>query len=310
MRITTEELAQRLGVDVAEVERLVAAGAIEPPMPGLFEPGDIHHVRLLLAFSRSGIPLDALVTAYRSGEVTFAFYDRLHPPVGPASPRSYRAFAGGQGDKAALLPRLFTAFGIAEPDPETHLSPDDETLIAELLDILVATGYPDLVLRAVRMFGLGAQRATDSSLSAYREAIEPVGSDMNPSLLPQRPLRAVGPLGTPVADARRLAHGPAHDTGDRHVQHSEHGTDARGGGVRRAAHGPARCRRLRRPDRLHAPDRGARRRGRGRPRAALGRGGGRIDRGARRPARQAPGRWGPAAVRRTEAGDRRHTGPP
>jgi len=181
MRITTEELAQRLGVDVAEVERLLAAGAIEPPMPGLFEPGDIHHVRLLLAFSRSGIPLDALVTAYRSGEVTFAFYDRLHPPVGPASPRSYRAFAGGQGDKAALLPRLFTAFGIAEPDPETHLSPDDETLIAELLDILVATGYPDLVLRAVRMFGLGAQRATDASLSAYREAIEPVGSDMNPS---------------------------------------------------------------------------------------------------------------------------------
>jgi adenylate cyclase len=180
MRISTDELAQRLGVDVAEVERLVAAGAIEPPAPGWFQPGDIHHVRLLLAFSRSGVPLDALVRAYRAGEVTFAFYDRLHPPIGTASQRSYRAFAGDQGDKGALLARLFTAFGIAEPDPETHLSPDDEALVAELLDILVASGHPDLVLRAVRMYGLGAQRATDVALSAYQEAIDP-GADMNPA---------------------------------------------------------------------------------------------------------------------------------
>jgi hypothetical protein len=89
MLITSEELAQRLGVDAGEVERLVDAGAIDQPAPGLFEPGDVHHVRLLLAFMRSGMPLDALVTAYRAGEVTFAYYDQLHPPVGPSSSRSF-----------------------------------------------------------------------------------------------------------------------------------------------------------------------------------------------------------------------------
>lgn len=181
MRITSEELARRLGVDVAEVDALVEAGAIDPPEPGWFEPADIHHVRLLLAFAKSGMPLEALVTAYRSGEVTFAFYDRLHPPPGPSSRRSFRTFTADQGDKAALVPRLFAAFGIAEPDGDTHLSPADEALVAELLDIMVATGQPDLVLRSVRMFGLGAQRAADASLSAYQDAFDPVRSDMNPA---------------------------------------------------------------------------------------------------------------------------------
>ena len=119
MGITSDEVARRLGVDVERVEELVRAGAIEQTEPGRFAPDDIHRVRLLVAFQSAGVPLDALVAAYRSGRVTFEFYDELHPPPGPASDRSYAAFARSLADDAAHHPRLLAARGLAEPEPDT-----------------------------------------------------------------------------------------------------------------------------------------------------------------------------------------------
>ena len=170
MRITSEEVARRLGIDAGRVEELVRAGAIDQAEPGLFEPDDLHRVRLLVAFQSAGVPIDALVAAYRTGKVNFAFYDQLHPPPGPASTRSYDEFREALGDEGLLLPRMFAALGIAEPDPDTYLSEADEELLADLLDIVVTTGQPEIALRALRMFGGGAERTADAALGAYEEA--------------------------------------------------------------------------------------------------------------------------------------------
>ncbi len=51
-------------------------------------------------------------------------------------------------------------------------------MIGDVLDTVVATGQPDLALRAVRMFGEGARRAADAALGVYGEAVGRLGYDL------------------------------------------------------------------------------------------------------------------------------------
>src|SRR3954453_16114514 len=189
--ISGAELALRLGVDRERVEQLAIGGALEsdadglfdpgdvhrvrlpPPFEaagGLFAPGDVHRVRLLLAFEAAGVPLAALVDASRAGAISLTYYDELHAPPGLLSDRSYGEFAASLEGESEMVRRLFAAFGLAEPDPETHLTLTDEQLIAMMVANARETGQPDLAFRAVRMFGEAARRAADGALGIYGEA--------------------------------------------------------------------------------------------------------------------------------------------
>jgi adenylate cyclase len=177
-RISAVELAVRLGVERERVEHLADLGVIDRDADGRFAPGDVHRVRLLDGFEQAGVPLEALLAASREGTISLRYYDELHPPPEELSGRTFAAFAGTLGPGRAHLTRLFAAFGLAEPEPDARLSAADEALIADLIDIVVATGQPDLALRAVRMFGEGARRAADGALGVYGEAAERLGDDL------------------------------------------------------------------------------------------------------------------------------------
>src|SRR3954468_276714 len=168
--ISGAELALRLGVDRERVEQLAIGGALEADADGLFDPGDVHRVRLLLAFEAAGVPLAALVDASRAGAISLTYYDELHAPPGLLSDRSYGEFAASLEGESEMVRRLFAAFGLAEPDPETHLTLTDEQLIAMMVANARETGQPDLAFRAVRMFGEAARRAADGALGIYGEA--------------------------------------------------------------------------------------------------------------------------------------------
>jgi adenylate cyclase len=176
-RISPDELALRTGIGVERINRLVDAGAIGPNADGRFEPGDVHRVRLLVAFEEAGVPLEALVEASRAGTISLRYYDQLHPPPGPLSDHTYEEFARSRGERAALLPQVFAAFGLAEPDPTTRLTEEDEGAIGRVLDIAIDTGQPDLAIRVLRLFGESTRRSTDSALGIYGEAIERTSGD-------------------------------------------------------------------------------------------------------------------------------------
>jgi len=170
-RITADELALRLGVEPERVDRLADAGVIERDADGRFDPGDVHRVRLVNAFEETGTPLAALIEASRAGRISLRYYDELHPAPGQLSGRTYAEFGASLGERREHLTRPFAAFGLAEPEPDVRLPEADEALIAAVLDIVVATGQPDLGLRAVRTLGEGARRAADSALGLYGEAV-------------------------------------------------------------------------------------------------------------------------------------------
>jgi adenylate cyclase len=170
-RITAGELAQRLGVEQERVDRLADAGVIDRDAQGRFDPGDVHRVRLVNAFGDTGTPLEALIAASQAGRISLRYYDELHPAPGQLSGRTYAEFGASLGERREHLTRLFAAFGLAEPEPDARLAEADEALIAAVLDIVVATGQPDLGLRAVRTLGEGARRAADGALGLYGEAV-------------------------------------------------------------------------------------------------------------------------------------------
>ena len=177
-RNSAQELARRLGVEASWVVRLAEAGAIDRAADGTFDPGDVHRVRLLLAFEESGVPLDTLISASAAGQISLRYYDELHVPPAALTGRAYGEFAASLGDRRTHLQQLFAAFGIAEPDADVELSIDDETVLAECLDAIVTTGQPDLVLRAIRMFGEGIRRAADAALGIYAEAVSRTGENL------------------------------------------------------------------------------------------------------------------------------------
>src|SRR3954469_6007092 len=142
--ISGTELALRLGVDRARVAQLATAGALASDDQGLFDPGDVHRVRLLLAFEAAGVPLGALLDASRAGAISLTYYDELHPPPGRLSDRSYAEFVASLGPGPESVRRLFAAFGLAEPDAATPLTLADEQLIASMVTTAVDTGQRDL----------------------------------------------------------------------------------------------------------------------------------------------------------------------
>jgi class 3 adenylate cyclase len=170
-RLTTDDLARRVGLEPQDVVRLADLGVIERDDDGRFDPGDVHRIRLLNAFEKAGVPLDALIAASDAGTISLRYYDRLHPPPAALSGRTYAEFARSLGHRQGLLTRAFAAFGLAEPEADAALGAEDEALLIELVDIVVATSQPDLALRAIRLFGEGARRAADGALGVYGEAV-------------------------------------------------------------------------------------------------------------------------------------------
>ena len=177
-RVSGEELALRLGVPPDRVERLADGATIERDADGRFDLGDVHRLRLLLAFEAAGVPLDALVEASRGGTISLRYYDQLHPPPGPLSGHSYAEFRASAGPMGIHLPSLFAALGVAEPDASSPLTAEDEALLADMLGAIEETGYPDLALRAIRMLGDGARRAADGALATYGEAVGRIGDEV------------------------------------------------------------------------------------------------------------------------------------
>ena len=217
--------------------------------------------------------LDTLLAASEAGKISLRYYDELHPAPPPLSGRSYGAFAASLDDASRHLPQLFAAFGIAEPDADVALTVDDEAMIGAVLGAVVATGQIDLAVRAIRMYGEGARRAADAALGIYAEAVgaprrRTRGAARGRAVRPPAP--AVGAVRRAQRRDVRVAGGPSPEPGDRRVQHRRERADH----VRVRLHhgaprGPAGGR-VRRPDRLHATDRGAGRRG-GRGRGAAAR---------------------------------------
>ena len=190
--LAAAELADLAGVPASRVPALVELGVLHPRLDGSFPSGDVHVVRLLTAFDASGVPLEALVAGMVSGRLDFASYHELHGDPGPPSARSYGEVRAAAGADGPSLTSLFTAFGLAEPDPAARLPLEEERLLERWVALLAAVDDPDLLVRVVRLQGESTRRASTAALDVYEEAARRLGPDPA-SIDPEAYARLLGP---------------------------------------------------------------------------------------------------------------------
>ncbi len=176
-RLTAAELADLVGDSRDRVEDLTKRGVLTPDDEGRFAPGEAHRIRVIDGFEAAGVPLDVLVRAQDAGIISVAYYGDLHAAPGHPSSRTYQAFQTSLGERGHLLPSMFGAFGIAEPDTTSHLSLEDEAFLEDWAALIEATGEIDLTLQILRQFGESTRRASVAALEGYAQYVERMGPE-------------------------------------------------------------------------------------------------------------------------------------
>jgi hypothetical protein len=172
--MSAADLAQRSGATVEEVRRLmgvgiVAAGETDRP----FSISDVQRVRLVRALDRSGIPLEAVGAAVRSGHLSFAFVDALFPEPPPLGAKTVRDVAAELGLSLETVTHLYAMWGLPRPGPDDAIREDDAAVFAEWAAMLPPRSLTqDVLVHGARLLGEAARRVGDFAFDVSRTYVE------------------------------------------------------------------------------------------------------------------------------------------
>lgn len=169
------EAAERAGVAVDEVSRLVELGIITPHDGDRFTPGHVRRVQLANSLDMAGIPLDGLGASIQRGEVSLDFLDApVYERFSLLSTETFQEVSQRMRVPLPLLMVMREAAGSAPATPE-NLVRDDELTIASFLQGQVAAGFrPAAIERLLRVQGDSLRRIAETEADWWRtEVIEP-----------------------------------------------------------------------------------------------------------------------------------------
>lgn len=171
---TREELAVRAGVSVEFVDRLVELGIVPGRGRGSpFADGDVLTARFVHSLEHGGVPLEAVGSAVRSGELSFAFFDAPSwGRFGGATAKTYREVSAESGISLDLLQAIRESTGFARPGPEDHVRADEFAPIALVGAAMAAGANPAALERQVRIWGESIRRIAEADSSFYHTQIE------------------------------------------------------------------------------------------------------------------------------------------
>jgi adenylate cyclase len=171
-RYTSVEAAERAGVGVDELDRLVRLGALTPDADDRFSEGDIRRVRVIQSLEAAGIPLDLMAEGLRSGDLSLDFIDD------PAY-RLFSSFTGETFEELSartripmqLLTALREATGSAAPAPGDRVR-EDEMTVVPLLEFRLAHGFRPITLeRNLRVIGDSLRRIAETEGDTWRSEV-------------------------------------------------------------------------------------------------------------------------------------------
>ena len=171
---TREALAERAGVHVGYVDRLIELGILASPEAGsLFSEGDVRRSRLVRGLEEGGLPLEGIGTAVRNGDLSFRFLD-LHSWdwYGGFVGTTYRQLSAETGVGLELLQVIRESMGSARPEPEDSVHEEELDLIPVMKVVLEAGADTVAIERLVRVWGESMRRITESAATFYHAQIE------------------------------------------------------------------------------------------------------------------------------------------
>ena len=170
--LSREDVADRSGVAVEYVERLVDLGLLVPAGSGAFTPGAARAARVIRDLERSGVPLDDLATAVKAGNVDFGMYDSTnYDRVSTLTSETFRQTAERTGIPVDLLLVIRESIGFAVADADERVR-EDETQIIPMLQAALAGGMPPAAIeRMLRVLGESLRRVVESESEAWLEHV-------------------------------------------------------------------------------------------------------------------------------------------
>jgi adenylate cyclase len=169
------EAADRAGVGIDDVNRLVELGIVVPEEGDRFSPGDVRRIELAQSLEAAGIPLEGLGAVIGRGAVSLDFVEApVYERFSLFSTVTFQELSNRTGVPISLLKVMREAAGSAPPTPE-DLVREDELTIASFLEAQVAAGFrPIAIERLVRVQGDSLRRIAETEADWWRtEVIEP-----------------------------------------------------------------------------------------------------------------------------------------
>jgi adenylate cyclase len=170
---TTQEVAQRAGVDPDYVDRLVELGILTPAAGDAFSPGDVLRARWLQSLERAGVPLEGLAAAVRDGALSFSFLDvAAYDRFAGLSGTTFHQLSASTGIPLELLMVLREAVGFAEPRPEDHVH-HNELSVVPLIQLQLAKGFQPVVIEGwLRVYGDSLRRIAEAEAAWWNSEVE------------------------------------------------------------------------------------------------------------------------------------------
>jgi adenylate cyclase len=172
--LSRSEFANEAGASVEVVDRLVESGTIRPIAAGTFDPRDEAVASTAQAMLDAGIPLEDLAWSLADGRFGIRSVRHIFSEPAPRTAAPYREIAATLGEAGQLLPAVYAALGLPEPEPDDHPRVDEAEIVASfvrLWGLVDPTG--EAPVRVARLVGDSLRRLAEGWLDVWDEVARP-----------------------------------------------------------------------------------------------------------------------------------------
>jgi adenylate cyclase len=158
-------------VPVAFVERLVEIGAIGGDSSASVQR-ELGRVRLLYAWSQTGLPVETIMRLVDQGALSITFLDAPAVEAPRRLDRSYADVAREHDVPESLIEHLHQSIGFEAPQQQDRAGEDDLTLL-DVLDLFASVDVPeDPVVRLFAVYAEAVRRLAKAEVDLYEANVE------------------------------------------------------------------------------------------------------------------------------------------
>lgn len=171
------EAAERAGISIDELRRLVELGIIAPDADGRCRSGDVRRAELVANLVDSGISLEDLGAAMRGGTVSLAFLDApAFDRFSPLSSTTFAEMARRYDLPVEQLQLIREAAGSVTPSPDS-LMRELELPYAEWIKMAVDAGFRTGVWQQmIRVQADGLRRMAETEAAMWQSEVIEAGN--------------------------------------------------------------------------------------------------------------------------------------
>lgn len=172
-RLTAAELARQAGTTNDMVDRFSGRGIITAGDDGLFDPVDLHRVRIALSMLEVGVSLDDMARLVEEGRYSFRFIGEVFPQAPPPLlDETFEQASAETGLPMEAIETLYANWSLAVPGPNDRIRADDAEMLRGRGELIERFGLdPNMIVTASRFFGEPLRKMADSQVRFFRANI-------------------------------------------------------------------------------------------------------------------------------------------